>query len=262
MRRLLFCLFCLLLGTLPVQATEIFNNGFEGCTDGSACSTGTGWDTETDTGGDMAASESVFRTGACSCTWLINDTTDSYVEEDAAITTETEATIRLFMLVADGGNYIDASGWAGLMRGRNEANDAGTFAWRFTQGTSAPTWAVSAFVNLDSGDTSSSDAFVIQANVWNCLQMHWKASSAAGANDGFMHIWVNSKYAGGVTGLDNDTKDFGELLVGDEFGQDAGTPSIRYYIDDVVIQDDSTLTPCSGGRNYPAPVSTLLGTQY
>jgi hypothetical protein len=49
---------------------------------------------------------------------------------------------------------------------------------------------------------------------WHPLEIEWQASSAAGANDGLVRLWLDGSLASEQTGLDNDTRRVAEAQLG------------------------------------------------
>lgn len=56
----------------------------------------------------------------------------------------------------------------------------------------------------DTGARFKSDEILI-ANQWQALELEWQAASAAGANDGFINLYIGDQLAASIINLDNDT---------------------------------------------------------
>lgn len=61
---------------------------------------------------------------------------------------------------------------------------------------------------------------------WNSVRLVWKKSTAPGANNGAIWLFVNGDYVGSVTDLDNDLAQVDALTFGPSAGLDAGTCGI------------------------------------
>lgn len=233
----------------PAYGASVFSSGFEGCSNGGTCAT-SGWDSEVDTGSDMAASTSVARSGSCSCRFIVDDTTVEYVYEDDAFNTLTEAWFRGYFLIESDTNYL-TNNFGGLFRMKSEDGSEDTWFLRYTQNSSGHAWGMNAEYGIDAGGTSgTSRRDTIYANVWNCVEVHWKQSS--GSNDGTFSWWMNDRQAVNVTGIDNDTIDAGDFWAGAYFGLDAGSPDLVVYLDDIEI-DDADRIGCDGIPSRPSP---------
>ena len=246
MMRVALLVLCLLMPS-SLWAATIFNDGFEGGTDGGACNSGTGWDTETDTGGDMVIDDNDTITpheGTKVCKNVMNDTTVAYVAEDTAFASETEVYLRFYLLIEDGGTYPDGQG-VFIIEGRNEADNDQEMLIFLRKGSTLSWWHIDGRIELDDGtqvDTNNSH-YGLVANRWYCVQAHWKAATGVGNNDGLLEMWVDGRSIGTATGVDNDTGNFGDIEFGDQ-GTDA-TPAMTLYLDDFA-SDDATMPACTG----------------
>lgn len=93
--------------------------------------------------------------------------------------------------------------------------------------------------NDASGDSWSGSLALSDAAHW--LEYEWKASTGAGANNGYIKLWVD-KCTGAadleITGIDNDTLIVNEIRYGASTGiSGSGT----FYMDQFVANDDGTL---------------------
>ena len=77
--------------------------------------------------------------------------------------------------------------------------------------------------------TYSSTSWYTISNGWHFIEIDWKASSAAGANNGYITLWIDGVQQGSVTGIDNDTRRVDEVRLGPLSGLDSGTTGTEYF---------------------------------
>jgi len=56
--------------------------------------------------------------------------------------------------------------------------------------------------------------YVPISNAWHAVEVEWQAASAAGANDGFMRMWIDGALVTTLSGADNDTRAIDEAMLG------------------------------------------------
>jgi hypothetical protein len=74
-------------------------------------------------------------------------------------------------------------------------------------------YQVQAYVRNDS-DVVSATAWVPIADWMQILRVHFKAASAAGANDGRLTLYVDGVERGAIQDVDNDSKSIGLVKLG------------------------------------------------
>ena len=94
---------------------------------------------------------------------------------------------------------------------------------------------LSAFVRLNNGSETQIPATVPLPRGWREVEVSWVRSSAAGANDGHLDLWVDGVAQTGLTGLANDTEVVNYARLGAVSGVDAGT-SGTFKLDDFASQ--------------------------
>ncbi len=77
------------------------------------------------------------------------------------------------------------------------------------------------------GDTTPGAGLVLAAG-WRAVEIDWQASSAPGANDGFLDLWLEGHPQTGLSGLDNDTLSVDHVRWGAVNAIDAGTGGSLY----------------------------------
>jgi hypothetical protein len=235
-----------------------FDGSFNGCTDAGSLVTGTGWDVETDTGTDAECddADTIPLQGVQTKIMkaVINDTTAEFVREDAGIATWTESWLRYYVWPPAGETYVDGNNFI-QAQGANEAANATSFFVRYRQGTGTGMWAIEATGLSDAqgevnGVTPAGFGFIVPS-AWNCVEVHWKQASGAGANDGITELFLNGVKITGVYTLDNDTVDYGDLRFGNVSALDA-TGAITFWYAD--LQNNNTgRIGCEGMPPKAAP---------
>lgn len=113
-------------------------------------------------------------------------------------------------------------------------------------------YKINATAVLDSGTSTTSDYAITDAP--HLIRVVWAAASAAAADDGYLYLYIDGVLQEAKTGLDNDTKNIGNVEFGAVAGLDAGT-SGTFYMDDckwrngggLVVTSDGDLLFRSGG---------------
>ncbi len=98
------------------------------------------------------------------------------------------------------------------------------------------------------------------------IEMEWRASTAGGANNGVLNLWVDGVLKGALAGIDNDTKRIEMVRLGGVTGIDTGTRG-SYYFDAFVsgrqlyigpvVKADFSASPTTGS----APLSVSFTSQ-
>jgi hypothetical protein len=76
---------------------------------------------------------------------------------------------------------------------------------------------------LDGGGETAFTSGIVLADGWRAVEIDWQASSAPGADDGSLDLWVDGAPQTGLSGLDNDTMSIDHVRWGAITGLDAGT---------------------------------------
>jgi hypothetical protein len=82
---------------------------------------------------------------------------------------------------------------------------------------------------VNDGSTWSSSPWVTLTDGPHSLEIDWKASSAAGANNGVLTFWVDGVQKGSFTTIDNDTRRVDKAHLGAVAGIDTGTRGTYYF---------------------------------
>jgi hypothetical protein len=82
----------------------------------------------------------------------------------------------------------------------------------------------------DGGGDTTPGAGIVLANGWRTIEIDWQASTAPGADDGFLDLWIDGHPQTGLATLDNDTLSVDHVRWGAVDGLDAGT-SGSFFLD-------------------------------
>jgi hypothetical protein len=74
------------------------------------------------------------------------------------------------------------------------------------------------------------------------VEVEWKAATSAGANNGYLTLWVGGVQTSSVTGVDNDTRRVDRIHLGAISGIDSGTRG-TYYFDAFASRRDTYIGP-------------------
>lgn len=75
----------------------------------------------------------------------------------------------------------------------------------------------------DGGADTPPGAGLVLVDGWRAVEIDWQASSAPGANDGFLNLWLEGHPQTGLSALDNDTLSVDHVRWGAVDALDAGT---------------------------------------
>ena len=106
-----------------------------------------------------------------------------------------------------------------------------------------------ATVDKDSGTTVGT-AFTL-TDAPHSIELAWTASTSAGANSGYLNVYVDDSLEDTITGVDNDTLSYDEARWGMVSGLDTGTTGVVFF-------DDMNWT--DNGDFYPVPIGSITNT--
>jgi hypothetical protein len=95
-------------------------------------------------------------------------------------------------------------------------------------------------------DTELSAGYFAFSDAPHYFELDWKASSAPGADDGFLDVWIDGVHQGAgnptLSGVDNDTKRLSRPCLGCVYGHSSTTitSSTPIYFDNWEGNDDGT----------------------
>ncbi len=193
----------------------IFSNGFES---GNL----TGWSSSTTGGGDLSVNTAAALGGTFGMRALINDNTSIYVVDNSPAA-ETRYRARFYfdpnsITMTNGNTHYIFYGYSGTS----------TLVTRIEFRRNNGAYQVAAQIRND-GSTYTSTSYVTISDAPHSIEIDWRASSAAGANNGGLTLWVDGVQVGNVTGIDNDTRRIDTVWLGAVAGIDSGTRGTYYF---------------------------------
>ena len=93
---------------------------------------------------------------------------------------------------------------------------------------SSGTYQVRAAVRNDRSTWSNTNWFTITDSP-HFLELDWRASTTAGANNGSLTVWIDNVQQANLTGVDNDTRRIDRASLGAVSGLDSGTLGTYYF---------------------------------
>jgi len=81
----------------------------------------------------------------------------------------------------------------------------------------------------DDGTTFSSSGWFSITDAPHPIELDWRASTAAGANNGSLTLWIDGVQKASVTGIDNDTRRIESVRMGALTGIDTTTRGTYYF---------------------------------
>ena|GEM_PF-1031208 len=200
--------------TPTVLPDLIFADGFEG---GNLLA----WSSSVTGGGDLSASTAAALRGSYGLRALINDNTAIYVVDD---TPAAEARYRArfyfdpnsISMTSGNAHYI-FYGYSGtLVTARIEFRRySGAYQVRAQTRNNGSTFLTTSYVTISDAPHS--------------LEIDWRASTAAGASNGWLTFWVDGVQVGSITGVDNDTRRIDSVRLGAVDGIDSGTRGTEFF---------------------------------
>lgn len=105
----------------------------------------------------------------------------------------------------------------------------GVVATRIEFGWSGTSYRIRTGIR-NNGSTTSNSPWVLISNATHVVEIDWQAATAAGANNGYITLWIDGVQVSNVTGISNDTRRIDSIRLGTVAGVDSGTRG-SYYMD-------------------------------
>jgi PKD repeat protein len=199
-----------------VNTTEnIFADGFEA---GNLSA----WSTAVTGGTDLSVSPVAALEGSYGLQVVINDNTAMYVRDDTP-DAETRYRARFYF---DPNTITMTSGDTHyLFVGRSGTLDMFRVQFRNSGGN----YQILAQLRND-GTGYTGTAWYTLSDSPHFIEIDWQASTAVGANNGYISLWIDGALRQTRSGIDNDTRRVDEVRLGPSAGIDTGTRGM-YYLD-------------------------------
>src|SRR5688572_6225763 len=200
----------------PTAVTDsIFADGFES---GNLLA----WSSATTDGGDLSVLTAAALAGNSGLQAVIDDNNSIYVTDDSP-NAETRYRARFYfdpntIAMTNGDTHYIFYGYHG----------ASAVVMRVQLRRSAGTYQLRAALRNDSSIWTSSSWFTI-TDASHSVELDWRASTAGGANNGGLTLWIDGIQRANLTGIDNDTRRIDRVRLGAVTGIDNGTRGAYYF---------------------------------
>jgi hypothetical protein len=180
------------------------------------------WSSSTTGGGDLSASTAAALVGNYGMQAVINDNTSIYVT-DQQPNAETRYRARFYfdpnsITMANNNAHYIFYGYSGtstvVLRIEFRYYNA-SYQLRAAMVNDSTTWINSSWFTI--GDAP------------HFLELDWRASTAAGANNGYLTFWIDGVQRANLTGRDNDTRRIDSVRLGAVAGIDNRTRGTYYF---------------------------------
>ena len=201
--------------TSTTSADVILADGFESASLSA-------WSSAATDGGDLNVHASAALVGNQGLRAVINNTTSIYVTDDRP-TSEARYRVRFYfdpnsITMSNGNAHYIFLGYAGTS----------TDVLRIEFRRSSNTYQIQAALRNDKSNWSSSSWFTL-SDAPHFLELDWRASTAAGVNNGGLTFWIDGTQRADLTGVDNDTRRIDRVRMGAVSGLDSGTSGAYYF---------------------------------
>jgi len=200
--------------TITVLSGSIFTDGFE---NGNL----TAWSANVGNSGDLLVNGTSALVGSFGLQVRINDNTPTYVVDNRP-SAETSYRMRFYF---DPNSIVMAKGNDHAIF--NAYDGAGNVAARVDFGYNR-NYQVYAGLVRDAGSWVNS-GWMNLSDAPHTIEIEWRASTAAGANNGVLTLWVDGVQRASLTGIDNDTKRIENVRLGAVEGIDTRTRGTYYF---------------------------------
>jgi hypothetical protein len=201
--------------TATTSADVIFADSFES---GSLSA----WSTAVTDNGDLSVNSSAALVGSQGLRAVINNTTSIYVTDDTP-NAETRYRVRFyfdpnFIAMSNGNAHYIFYGYTGT------STDVLRIEFRRSSGS----YQIQAALRNDKSTWSVSNWSTI-SDAPHFFELDWRASTAAGANNGGLTFWIDGTQMSNLTGVDNDTRRIDRVRLGAINGLDSSTSGTEYF---------------------------------
>ena len=181
------------------------------------------WSSSATGGGDLSASTSAALAGASGLQAVINDNTSLYVTDDTP-NAEQRYRARFYfdpnsIAMTSGNAHYILQGYSGTT----------TAVLRTEFRFSSPNYQLRAAL-LNNGSTWANTSWFSIGDAPHFVEIDWQAATAAGANNGYLTLWIDGTQRANLTGVNNNTRRIDRVRLGPVSGIDTGTRG-TYYLD-------------------------------
>jgi|GEM_PF-5064998 len=201
--------------TATTSVDVIFADGFES---GSLSA----WSSSVTDGGDLSVNMSAALVGNQGLRAVINNTTSIYVTDDTP-NSETRYRARFYF---DPNSVVMSNGNANYIFYGYTVTSTDVLRIEFRRSSGA--YQLQAAARNDKSSWSASN-WVTISDAPHFVELDWRASTAAGANNGSLTFWIDAIQQANLTGIDNDTRRIDRVRLGAVSGLDSGTSGTYYF---------------------------------
>jgi hypothetical protein len=180
------------------------------------------WSSSATDSGDLSASSNAALIGNSGMQAMIDDNNAIYVTDDSP-NAEMHYRARFYFdphsisMTSNDAHYI-FYGYSGTS----------TVVLRIEFRLSKGSYQLRVSLRNDSSSWTTSSWFTI-SDAPHPIELDWRASTASGANNGSLTLWIDGIQRAALTGVDNDTRRIDRVQLGAISGIDSGTRGTYYF---------------------------------
>jgi len=203
------------IATSTPPADLIFADGFES---GNLSA----WSSNTTDGGDLSVGPTAALTGAHGLLAVIDDNNAIYLTDETP-NAESRYRARFYfdpnsITMANNNAHYIFYGYTGT------STVVLQIEFRLTKGS----YQLRAALRNDANSWTTSSWFTIN-DVSHFIEVDWRSSTAVGANNGGLTLWIDGTQRANLIGVDNDTRRIDRIQLGAVAGIDSGTRGTYYF---------------------------------
>ena len=191
-------------------------------TDGFESGTLTAWSASTTDGGDLSVTSAAALVGTRGLQALLDNNTSIYVTDDRP-GTERRYRARFYfdpntIRMTSGNTHYIFYGYQGnntLMIRLEFRFYSGAYSIRLSDRLDSGLWVYTSWVTL--------------SDLSHFIEFDWQSATAAGANNGYLTLWLDGVQQAAFTGQDTDTRRVDRVRLGAVDGVDTGTRGTYYF---------------------------------
>ncbi|MCB9423086.1 MAG: S8 family serine peptidase [Ardenticatenaceae bacterium] len=199
-----------------VTSDLIFSNGFE---------TGdfSGWTAVVDTENDLAVTSGAAMVGSKGLAALIDNKTAMYLRDDSPVS---EPRYRARFYFDPDSIQMRSGDTHRILAARSSSAEIIYLDFRYSSGA----YQVQAGIRTDAGKYVTTTWYTI-SDAPHAIEFDWQAATSAGANNGYLSLWIDNVLRQTKSGIDNDTTRIEELWLGPLSGIDSTTLGTELFDD-------------------------------
>lgn len=202
--------------------------------------------------GDLSVSAAAALAGTRGLQAVLDDNTSIYVTDDSP-SAESRYRARFYfdpntITMTNGNAHFLLYGYSGTT----------TVVVQVEFRRSSSVYQVRAALRNDANTFTNTNWFTI-SDAPHFIEFDWRASTAAGANNGGLTLWIDGVQQATVTSIDNDTRRIDRVQLGAVAGIDSGTRG-TYYFDAFESRRQNYIGPDAGVIPTATPTNTPTNT--